>query len=153
MVSQTYIFYKILNGFAPKYLTNYLNINDYRAYNTRASEHNNIKWFGTRTENFKESFFPSCVNKWYKLDISLRKAENIKRFKSMLKDFFNLKQKSLFTIHDPRGVKLLSRLRTARKISKYGAFSGPYFPVFSPNTGKYGPELNSVFRHFLRSDG
>ena len=25
-------------------------------------------------------------------------------------------------------------------VSKYGVFSGPYFPVFSPNTGKYGPE-------------
>ena len=23
---------------------------------------------------------------------------------------------------------------------KYRVFSGPYFPVFSPNTGKYGPE-------------
>ena len=29
---------------------------------------------------------------------------------------------------------------TAWKMSKYGVFSGPYFPVFSPNTGKYGPE-------------
>ena len=27
-----------------------------------------------------------------------------------------------------------------RKVSKYGVFSGPYFLVFSPNTGKYGPE-------------
>ena len=25
-------------------------------------------------------------------------------------------------------------------MSKYGVFSGPYFPEFSPNTGKYGPE-------------
>ena len=25
-------------------------------------------------------------------------------------------------------------------MSKYRVFSGPYFPVFSPNTGKYGPE-------------
>ena len=25
-------------------------------------------------------------------------------------------------------------------MSKYGVFSGPYFPVFGPNTGKYGPE-------------
>ena len=24
-------------------------------------------------------------------------------------------------------------------MSKYGVFSGPYFPIFSPNTGKYGP--------------
>ena len=29
----------------------------------------------------------------------------------MLKDFFNFKQKSLFPIHDPAGVKLLSRLQ------------------------------------------
>ena len=29
---------------------------------------------------------------------------------------------------------------TAWKLSKYGVFSGPYFTVFSPNTGKYGPE-------------
>ena len=26
---------------------------------------------------------------------------------------------------------------TAWKVSKYGDFSGPCFPVFSPNTGKY----------------
>ena len=100
-----------MNGLAPKYLANYLNTNDNRVYKTRASEHNNIKRFGTRTENFKQSFFPFCVNEWCKLDISLRKAENIKCFKSMLKDFFNLKQKSLFVIRDPAGVKLLSRLR------------------------------------------
>ena len=55
-------FYKIVNGLAPKYLANYLNTNDNRVYKTRASEHNNIKRFGTRTENFKQSFFPFCVN-------------------------------------------------------------------------------------------
>ena len=41
-------------------------------------------------------------------------------------------------------------LYTAWKVSKYGVFFGPYFPVFglnteiygvfSPNAGKYGPE-------------
>ena len=61
MVTQTYIFYKIVNGLAPKYLTNYLNINDSRTYKTRASEHNNIKIFGTRTENVKQSFFLSVL--------------------------------------------------------------------------------------------
>ena len=29
---------------------------------------------------------------------------------------------------------------TAWKVSKYGVFSGLYFPVFRPNAGKYGPE-------------
>ena len=26
----------------------------------------------------------------------------------------------------------------AEKVSKYGAFSGPYFPTFGPNTERYG---------------
>ena len=37
---------------------------------------------------------------------------------------------------------------TAWKVSKYGVFSGPYFPVFSPNTGKYGPEKTSYLDTF-----
>ena len=31
-------------------------------------------------------------------------------------------------------------LVTTRKVSKYGVFSGPYFTIFSPKTGKYEPE-------------
>ena len=34
---------------------------------------------------------------------------------------------------------------TAWKVSKYEVISGPYFPVFSPNTGKYGPEKTGHF--------
>ena len=29
---------------------------------------------------------------------------------------------------------------TARKVIKYEVFSGQFFPVFGPNTGKYLPE-------------
>ena len=47
---------------------------------------------------------------------------------------------------------------TALKLSKYGVISGPYFPVFglnterysvfSPNTGKYGPEITPYLDNF-----
>ena len=50
-------------------------------------------------------------------------------------------------------------------MSKYGVFSGPYFPVFGLNKERYSVSLriqsecgkirtrrNSVFRHFLRSE-
>ena len=51
---------------------------------------------------------------------------------------------------------------TLWKVSKYGVFSGPYFPVFGLNTeiyedriqseyGKIRSRKNSVFRHFSRS--
>ena len=35
---------------------------------------------------------------------------------------------------------LSSHIYTAWKVSKYGFLSGPYFPVFSSNAAKYGPE-------------
>ena len=37
---------------------------------------------------------------------------------------------------------------TAWKVSKYGVISGPYFPVFSPNTGKYGTEITPYLDTF-----
>ena len=33
-------------------------------------------------------------------------------------------------------------------MSKYGVISGPYFPVFSPNTGKDGPEITPYLDTF-----
>ena len=37
-------------------------------------------------------------------------------------------------------------------MSKYGVFSGPYFPVFSPITGKYGPEKTTYLYTFHTVD-
>ena len=34
------------------------------------------------------------------------------------------------------------------KSDKYGVISGPYFPVFSPNTGKYGPKITPYLDTF-----
>ena len=138
-----------MNGLAPKYLANYLNIDDKQVYKTRASEHNNIKRFRTTTENVKQSFFPFCVNEWYKLDISLRKAENIKPFKSMLKDFFNLKQKSLFAIHDLAGVKLLSRLRLKFSHLNEHKFRHNFKDALSPMCD-CGSETERTDHFFLR---
>ena len=39
-------------------------------------------------------------------------------------------------------------LHSALKVSKYGVISGPYFPVFSSNTGKYGPEITLYLDNF-----
>ena len=34
------------------------------------------------------------------------------------------------------------------KVSKYGVFSGPYFPVFGLNTGKHRPEKSPYLDTF-----
>ena len=37
---------------------------------------------------------------------------------------------------------------TSRKVTKYGVISDPYFPVFSPNAGKYGKEITPYLDTF-----
>ena len=39
-------------------------------------------------------------------------------------------------------------LLTAWKVSQYGVISGPYFPAFGLNTGKYGPEITQYLDTF-----
>ena len=39
----------------------------------------------------------------------------------------------------------LEDINTAWKVPKYGAISGPYFPVFGVNTGKYRPKITPYF--------
>ena len=48
-----------------------------------------------------------------------------------------------FRHEDVFSKNLFMRGDTTRKVSKYRVIPGPYFPVFSPNTGKYGPEKTS----------
>ena len=35
-----------------------------------------------------------------------------------------------------------------REVSKYGVISSPYFPVFNPNIGKYGPQITPYLETF-----
>ena len=50
----------------------------------------------------------------------------------------------------PHVIGMYNRLfpGTAWKVSKYGVISGPYFPVFGLNTGKYGPEITPYLDTF-----
>ena len=41
-----------------------------------------------------------------------------------------------------------SQNSTAWEMSKYGVISGPFFTVFNPNTGKYGPEITPYLNTF-----
>ena len=106
-----HFFYKIVKVLSPRYLTKYVNLRSTSNYQTRSANKNSSPEFSWRTESFKHSFFPFCVRQWNKLDNTIRNAESVKQLKSMLINFFSIKQISLFSIHEPVGVKLLTRLR------------------------------------------
>ena len=67
----------------------------------------------------------------------------MKRFNSLLKDFFNLKQKSLFAIHNPAGVKLLSRLRLKLSHLNEHKYRHNFKDVLTPLCD-YGSETETI---------
>ena len=65
------------------------------------------------------------------------------------KNFSNLVLESRCECNHPDKVIFnYSLYKTVWKVSKYGVISGPYFPVFSPITGKYGLEITPYLGTF-----
>ena len=105
--------YKIKNKLTPAHLNSYLynNNNTNPAYSTRSSQNETHRTFSSRTESFEHLFVPYFIMKWNKYDNRIRKAESLVKFKSLLLNFIKVKSRSVFSIHDPTGIKFLNRLR------------------------------------------
>ena len=99
--------FKIMNEQAPSYLINLIPKNN-QIIRTRKSH---IPIFHCRTDCFKYSFFPSTLRDWFNLDENIRNSESISIFKNRLLSFIRPAQNSVFNIFDPKGLKLLTRLR------------------------------------------
>ena len=72
---------------------------------------NRMPTFHCRTDFFKNSFFPSTLNDWYKLDETIRNSESISIFKSRLLSFIRPLKSNVYNIFDPIELKFLTRLR------------------------------------------
>ena len=101
-------FYKILSSKGPGYLHSLIpGINDFPITRSQA----NIQQFFTRTEAFKNSFFPYVIQEWNNLDITLRNSSSISIFKNSILKLVRPKGNSVFSVHNPVGIKFLNRLR------------------------------------------
>ena len=79
---------------------------DTHSYNTRIS----VALHHCRTDTFKHSFFPWTIGEWNKLDLQCRKCTyNVFR-NHLLKSIWPLSS-PIYNIHDPLGIRLLTRLR------------------------------------------
>ena len=56
-------------------------------------------------------FFPSTVIEWNKLDNNIRNSESVSAFKKQILKFMRPSPSSTFNMHNPHGIKLLTRLR------------------------------------------
>ena len=100
-------FYKIFNEKSPSYFFN-LTPNFNRIHNTRLRY--NIPPIKVRHDYFKNSFFPSAISEWNKLDFSIRNLASLNTLIKKLLNFIRPCANSIFNIHNPPGIKLLTRL-------------------------------------------
>ena len=103
------MFWKIVNGSqCPKYLNEYLP----RLQFSHNSERNKLfAKMKCHRDYYLYSFFPYCVNQWNTLDPAIRNTTSINSFKYALLQFIRPSKSSVYNIHEPFGLKLLTRLR------------------------------------------
>ena len=99
-------FRKILTNQSPFYLFSYL-----PSRNISQRYPNTFNNFRCRTTAFQNSFFPYCVDQWNQLSSDIRNNTSYSAFRNAIFKQIRPLENSIFNIHDPFGIKLLTRLR------------------------------------------
>ena len=106
-----FFFHKIVNGLLPSYLQSYLNHYNDGKYQTRSACQNKMKTLSGRTKAFNSSFYQYSIKERCALSEEIRNIVSVNKFKEIILSFLKPKENSVFTIHDTKGLKLLTRLR------------------------------------------
>ena len=102
-------FYKIMTGLTPEYLR--IPIPPTHDHLFGNCHTNVLKTIFCRTERYHNSFFPNSITLWNELGPELRGAESISIFKQSLLKIYRPQGKSVFEIHDPKGINWIFQLR------------------------------------------
>ena len=101
------LFFKLGKNKHPSYLFDMIP----KVLSTRTTRnYNNIPLFNVKHEYFRNSFFPSTVIEWNKLDNNIWNSESVSAFKKQILKFIRSSPNSTFNVHNPHGIKLLTRL-------------------------------------------
>ena len=113
------LFYKIVNNQSPSYLFYYIPSAD-RIYNTRNAA--NVPRIKSKHTCFKNSYIPSTIIEWNKLDQDIRNAESYALFRKHLLSFIRPEANNISNVHNAKRIKLLTRLRVGFCHLKEGKF-------------------------------
>ena len=70
-----------------------------------------IPLFKTRHTFFQNSFFPSTITEWNKLDHKMRNSSRFNIFRKSILKFIRPSANSLFNCHNPKRIKFITRMR------------------------------------------
>ena len=93
---------------APHYLVKHIPVINQISYSLR---NRIIKPPFSRTERYKNSFFPFCIDNWNNLDNDIKELPSLNQFKKKILTFIRPKGNTFFSIQDKLGIKLLTKIR------------------------------------------
>ena len=116
-------------------------------YSARISQIDNISDIKTRSDFFRNSFLPSTITEWNKLDRDIRNSDSRNVFKLSLLKFVRPAANSVFEISNPYGLKLLTKLRLGLSHLRYHKLRHNFQDCINPIC-VCGPEIETT-THFL----
>ena len=139
------LFYKVFKNEHPKYLFHLIPVRC-TSYATRTES--NIPLIKTKHNFFKNSFFPSAIIEWNNLDPNLRNSKSISVFKEKILNFIRPSPNSFFDIHNPKGIKLITRLRLGLSHLREHKFKHSFQDTINPLCN-CGQDIESATHFFL----
>ena len=100
--------YKIVVNKSPNYLFKIVSASN-NIYNTRNT--NDVPLMNVKHNFLKNTFFPSTIIEWNKLDPEISNSASFDSFKENIHKSIRPAPKSIFQCHNPKGIKYLTRLR------------------------------------------
>ena len=83
-------------------------------------------------ECFSASFYPSCLLEWNKLPQEIRESPTIGIFKHKLISLIRPPPKPVYSIHDPRGLAILTQLRVGLSMLNLHKFRHNFRDTLNP---------------------
>ena len=124
------LFYKIVNNLTSDYTRHpipHLQESNYDL-RTRAT----VGQICARKQGFKSSFYPNCLSEWEKLDPEIRLASSVNTFKRKLLAIIRPTPKSVYRIHDPKGLSILTQLRVGLSKLNFHKFKHNFRDTLNP---------------------
>ena len=126
------------------YLFDYIPSAD-RIYNKRnAAKVPRIK---SKHNFFRNSFNPSEIIEWNRLDQDIRNAESYVLFRKHLLSFIRPEANNIFNVHNAKGINLLTRLRVDFSHLKEHKFRHNFVDAINPLCGNFVESTTHFFFH------
>ena len=96
----------------------------------------------------KNTFFPSAILEWNKLDPSLRNSASYNVFNNSILIFIRSSPNNIFQSHNPKGIKLVTRLRLGLRHLRGHKFKHSFQDTLNPSCS-CGHDIETISHYFL----